>query len=387
VCVVTGSRAEFGLLRWVLQEIKCRDHLTLQLVVTGTHLAPAFGSTESEILNAGFNIDKRVEVVMSSNSSVGMAKSHALAVAGIAEALDELRPDVVVLLGDRYEIHATAVAALICRIPIAHIHGGEVTRGSIDEQFRHSITKMAQLHLVAHSDYRRRIIQMGEHPDTVHVVGGLGFESARRCPLMSRSEVEDRLGFGFQARNLLVVFHPETTSDDFGLAALSTLCEELSRLSDCGFIVSLPNADAGGVSLRERLSQFESSQSHAISVDSMGQHLYLSCLNVMDGLVGNSSSGLLEAPALGVPSLDVGIRQQGRLRLPSVLHSDAKSDALSTAIRQLLSDTHRAVSLDTRASLSQVATSSLICDVLERSIPKLEIRKEFRDLPLEVGAL
>lgn len=382
VCVVTGSRAEYGLLRWVMHEINARLALRLQLVVTGTHLSPAFGATEREIIDDGFSIDRRVEIVLSSDSAVGVAKSHALAVSGIAEALADLRPEMVVILGDRYEAHAAAVAALICRIPVAHIHGGEVTTGSIDDQFRHSITKMSQLHLVAHEDYRRRVIQMGEHPDRVHVVGGLGFESTRRVSLLTRNEVEARLGMPLQERNLLVVFHPETATVDNGLAALKVLCTELARFEECGFVVSLPNADAGADPLRRHLLDFAANQKYAVTLNSMGQELYLSCLSHMSGIVGNSSSGLLEAPALGVPTLDIGFRQLGRRRVASVLHTVATPSAVRETLTELLSISHKAITVETQRELDALPTSQLICDALEAPQSSSWTPKQFVDLPL-----
>lgn len=365
ICVVTGSRAEYGLLRWVMHEIQKRDSLALQLIVTGTHLVPAFGLTEREIIDDGFTIDRRVEIVLNSDSPVGVAKSHGLAVAGIAEALESLRPDVVAILGDRYEIHAAAVAALLHRIPIAHIHGGEVTSGSLDDQFRHSITKMAQGHFVSHDVYRRRVIQLGEDPAMVTVVGGLGFESARRVNLLSRSEVDRRLGFTLQKHNVMLVFHPETSSDDYGLSALDALCEVISSLPEFGVIVSPPNADAGAGYLRERLERFTLTHPFAIGVESMGQHLYLSALALVDGIVGNSSSGLLEAPGLGVPTLDIGHRQKGRITSPSVIHVDGNSGAIRQGVRTLLSEEHHELARTESAKIAQTSTSKLICDGLQ----------------------
>lgn len=368
VCVVTGSRAEFGLLRWVMHEIQKREALDLQLIVTGTHLVPAFGATVSEILDEGFTIDRRVEIVLNSDTPVGVAKSHGLAVAGIAEALESLRPDVVLLLGDRYEIHAAAVAALLHRIPIAHIHGGEVTTGSLDDQFRHSITKMAQGHFVAHEDYRRRVIQLGEDPATVMVVGGLGFESAQKSALMPCAEVEKRLGFRFQNRNVMLVFHPETSSTDFGVSVLDDLCEAIGDVTKCGVIISLPNADAGGGRLRGLLEQFILTHPCAVGVESMGQHLYLSTLALVDGIVGNSSSGLLEAPALGIPTLDVGSRQEGRVALPSVIRVAGNRNAIHEGLREILSTHHYSQAKQTSANLAQTPTARLICDGLESDL-------------------
>lgn len=380
ICVVTGSRAEYGLLRWVMGAIRDRPMLQLQVVATGSHLEPHFGMTVNEIVSDGFDIEARVEIGLSSDAPMSVAESYAKAVSGVAGALNDLAPDVVVVLGDRFEIQATAVGALLARIPLAHIHGGEITTGSIDEQFRHSITKMAQGHFVSLNEYRNRVIQLGEDPETVKVVGGLGFESVRRTSLLSRDQVEHRIGMKLKDRNLLVVFHPETAAIDFGKSSLIALLSKLSELREFGFVVSLPNPDIGNSTIRSTLLEFCGVQTSCVALESMGRQLFLSCMSHVDGIVGNSSSGLLEAPALGVATLDVGCRQSGRIALQSVLRPGSNPGDIGTSLMVLLSEDHREICRQVRLDLAVVPTSELICDGLESDLFGAWKPKVFYDL-------
>jgi UDP-N-acetylglucosamine 2-epimerase (non-hydrolysing)/GDP/UDP-N,N'-diacetylbacillosamine 2-epimerase (hydrolysing) len=337
VCAVTGSRAEYGILAPVLRAIEADAALELQLVVTGMHLAPEFGLTWKAIAADGFRIAERVEMLVSSDSGVGTAKSIGLGVAGFAEAFERLRPDLVLLLGDRFEIFAAAQAACVLLLPIAHIAGGDVTEGAYDESFRHGITKMAQVHFVTNSDSARRVRQLGEDPAQVHEVGSPAIDSIHRTALLDRGEVEARIGWRFRKRNLLVTYHPATMEGAANRDHLQALLDALDALGpDFGLLFTQPNADTGGRELAAMAEHFVAARENTAFFPSLGQQLYWSCMKACDAVVGNSSSGLYEAPSLKVPTVDVGERQKGRLRAASVLHCAPQKQAIIDTIRRAL---------------------------------------------------
>ncbi len=335
--MVTGSRADYGLLRWVIQGINDSDKLELQLIVTGMHLSPEFGLTWREVEADGFSIDKKVEMLLSSDTPVGIAKAMGLGMMGFADAYSDLQPDIVLVLGDRYEIFAAAASAMVARIPIAHLHGGEATEGLIDEAIRHSITKMAQLHFVAAEPYRQRVMQLGEPHDRVFNVGGLGVDSIIKQELLSRSELESELDFQFGKRSLLVTFHPVTLEDDTAQTQMFELLEALDKLDDTTVLFTMPNADTDGRVLIEQVNNFVQDRSNALAFTSLGQLKYLSFLQFVDGVVGNSSSGILEVPTFKKGTVNIGIRQQGRLRASSVIDCEPKQDSILRAISELFS--------------------------------------------------
>ena len=256
VCVVTGTRAEYGLLRWVIEGIQQSPVLDLQLIATGMHLSPEFGLTVNAIEADGYHVDRKVEMLLSSDTAVGITKSMGLGMIGFADALAELKPDLMLVLGDRYEIFAAVSAAMIARVPIAHLHGGETTQGAFDESIRHSITKMSHLHFVAAEEYRQRVIQLGEQPEHVFKVGGLGIDSIHRLQLLSRDELQEALDFRFLQRNLLVTFHPVTLECNTGTEQMKELLAALSELSDTGLIFTMPNADTEGRALFRQIQEF-----------------------------------------------------------------------------------------------------------------------------------
>lgn len=338
VCVVTGTRAEFGLLRWLMEAINIDPQLTLQVVVTGMHLSPEFGSTYEEIEEAGFSIDAKVEMLVSSDTSVAITKSTGLGMIGFADAYSRLAPDMVVVLGDRFEIFAAATAAMIADIPIAHIHGGETTEGAFDEAIRHSITKMSLLHFVAADEYRRRVIQLGENPDRVFNVGGMGVDAIKRIQPLTRKELESVLDLRFKSKNLMITYHPVTREDGASSAEqLQELLDAVVELKDTLLIFTMPNADTGGRELRKMVEDFVDAHPLARAYTSLGQLRYLSCLAQVDAVVGNSSSGLLEAPALKVGSINIGERQAGRLCASSVINCEAQRDSIKAAITKVFS--------------------------------------------------
>lgn len=343
ICVVTGSRAEFGLLRPLLDEIAAQPDLALQLVVTGSHLSPRHGMTRDEIVAGGHAIAAEVDMQLTDSSPVAVARSMGLGLAGMAEALARLAPDIVVLLGDRFEILAAADAAAILDIPIAHLHGGETSEGALDELFRHAITKLAQLHFVAAEPYARRVVQMGEHPSRVFQVGALGADAILRTPRPDRAEVERALGVALRRRLLLVTYHPETATGQDSVAAVDELTAALKCVADATIVITGVNADPHGDDAAAGLGAFAAAHpGHVVMRASLGQRLYLGAMAQADAVVGNSSSGIIEAPILRVPTVNIGARQKGRLRTSSIIDCAAERGAIAAAIDSALDPGFRA---------------------------------------------
>ena len=333
ICVVTGTRAEYGLLRWVMEGIRDSGELELRLLVTGMHLSPEFGLTYRQIEEDGFRIDRKVEMLLSSDTSVGIGKAMGLGMIGFADALADLRPDLVLVLGDRYEIFAVAATAMVARIPVAHLHGGEATEGLIDEPIRHSVTKMSHLHFVAAEEYRRRVIQLGEDPSRVFQVGGVGIDNIQKLPLLDREALEESIGFQLGPRNLLVTFHPVTLENQTSEAQMEELLAALDELENTHLIFTMPNADTDGRILFRQIEQFVAADPETACVHtSLGQLRYLSCLKHVDGVVGNSSSGLLEVPTMKIGTINIGDRQRNRLKAESVIDCEPTREAIGRAL-------------------------------------------------------
>jgi GDP/UDP-N,N'-diacetylbacillosamine 2-epimerase (hydrolysing) len=342
ICIITGTRAEYGLLRWVMQGIKDDSNLTLQIIATGMHLSPEFGLTYREIERDGFKIDRKVEMLTSSDTSVGVSKSMGLGMIGFSDALNELEPDLIVVLGDRFEIFAAVSAALVARIPVAHLHGGETTEGAFDEALRHSITKMSHLHFVAAEEYRQRVIQLGEQPDRVFLVGGLGIDNIKRLQLLERDELEASLDFKLGQKNLLITFHPVTLENKSSAQQMAELLAALEKLGEeTHLIFTMPNADNGGRELIDMVEKFVAVHTNSRAYTSLGQLRFLSTLKLVDGVIGNSSSGLAEAPSLATGTVNIGDRQRGRLKAQSVIDCEPKSQAIFDAIGKLYIDEFR----------------------------------------------
>jgi GDP/UDP-N,N'-diacetylbacillosamine 2-epimerase (hydrolysing) len=380
ICVVTGTRAEYGLLRWVIEGIRRSPLLDLQLIVTGMHLSPEFGLTVKSIEDDGFRIDRRVEMLLSSDTAVGVTKSMGLGMIGFADALAELHPDFMLLLGDRYEIFAAAAAAMVARVPIVHLHGGEKTEGAFDEAIRHSITKMSHLHFVAAEEYRRRVIQLGEEPERVFLVGGLGVDSILRLKLLERKELEKSLDFKLQARNLLVTFHPVTLENNTSAAQMEEMLAALLELSDVGLIFTMPNADAEGRVLIKQIKDFCSHHPHAKAYTSLGQLLYLSCIRHMDGVVGNSSSGLAEAPTFKKGAVNIGDRQRGRIRASSVIDCQPQRASIRVALERLYSGAFQEALVTVENPYGKGGASDSIVDILGQTVSDNLLKKSFYDL-------
>jgi len=381
ICVVTGSRADYGLLRLVMKRIKAEPSLTLQTIATGMHLSPTFGFTYKEIESDGFEIDKKVECLSLSDSPIAIAEAMAKSLSGCAKAFDELKPDLVLVLGDRFEIFAACSAALLAKISIAHIHGGEVTVGAYDEAFRHSITKMSSFHFVATEEYKKRVIQLGENPNTVHLVGGLGVDAIKELKLLSKDEIEQTLGIKFANKSLLVTFHPATLEDQAPAEQVRELLAALSDRSDTTLIFTMPNADTGGLEIMEQIRGFVDNNDNAYVFESLGQLNYLSCMAIVDGVVGNSSSGILEAPTLKVGAVNIGGRQLGRSQSESVINSPAIREQLGLALEKLYSRDFRSTLQTCKSPYGEGGASRMIVKVLSESSFEGIIQKTFSDLP------
>jgi len=337
ICVVTGSRADYGLLYWLLRALRGEPQFDLQVVATGMHLAPEFGLTKNDITADGFDLAAEVDTLLASDTPAGVAKSIGLGIIGFADAFQRLAPELVVVLGDRFEILAAATAAYIARIPLAHIGGGDTTEGAFDEAIRHSITKMSQLHFVATEDARRRVLQLGEDPRHVYVVGHTGVEAIERMELYPRHEIEQRLGVRLRKRNFLITFHPVTLASTPSQTQFAELLAALEAFGDdTGLLFTKPNADTEGRALIAMLDDFARTHDNAAVFTNLGQRMYLSVAAQADAVIGNSSSGLFEAPSLKRPTVNIGSRQQGRPLAKSIVSCEPLAASIRGAIEQAL---------------------------------------------------
>lgn len=380
ICVITGTRAEFGLLRNVLNGFKDAADVTLQLIVTGAHLVAEHGNTYEEICSAGFKIDAKVDMLLASDSQSAVGQSIGLGVIGLTNSLARLKPDIVVLLGDRFEALAAAQSAMVLNIPIAHIHGGEATEGLIDEAIRHSITKMAHVHFTSAEPFRRKVIQMGEQPSTVHNVGALGLDNVAALEPVSRKVIENFICFTLDAPILLVTYHP-LTLDTKGAASANSLLEALAEQKDTRIVFTGANADALGQVINDRVQMFCTSRpKHAVQVTSLGVRRYLSLMSLSDAVIGNSSSGLLEAPYVGVPTVNIGARQRGRLRSESVVDCEDSTDSILAAIAKARSPELRKIADRRKTPYGVPGASKKIVQIVRELDLEGLLFKRFYDL-------
>lgn len=369
ICVVTGTRADYGLLYWLMKEIDADPALCLQLVVTGAHLEQRFGHTIGVIEADGFTIAARVPINLTDDSAVGVALSMGLALSGIAKAITDLEPDIMVVLGDRFEILSAAEAAMLCRIPIAHIHGGEATEGLIDEPIRHAITKMSHLHFSAAESYRRRIIQMGERPDSVFTVGAPGLDNIARLTLLDRETLATDLNIPLDQGYFLVTYHPVTLSGDDPGGAITMLIKALNRFPEKKVILTGVNADPGNSAIDRLFSSYaRNNPARVVTAVSLGQRRYLSAMKHADIIVGNSSSGLIEAPDFGVPTVNIGDRQRGRLKADSVIDCRSDEESIAAALTKALSPSHRKIAASAENPYGAPGASVRIKDALRDAL-------------------
>ena len=382
ICVVTATRAEYGLLKCLLDDINAAADLELQLIVTGTHLAPEFGYTVEQIIADDMVITKKIEILLSSDSPVGVSKSMGLAQISFAEAFDELAPDIVLVLGDRYELIPIVSAANIARIPVAHLNGGEITEGAIDDVIRHAVTKLSQLHFTAIDEYAQRVIQMGEQPSRVFNVGEVGLDNFKRMSFLTQSEFEASIDCKLKRKNILITYHPETTEDSAtSVANFNVLLAELDALADTLLIFTKANADVGGRAINARIDSYVSEHGNkAIAFTSLGQRRYLSALHYIDAVVGNSSSGIVEAPTFKVASINMGDRQKGRIRAVSVIDVTCDAGPIKQALKTIYLPEYQQALQQVINPYGQGQSSEKVVKVLQTVDLSLLATKSFYDV-------
>ena len=377
ICVITGSRAEYGLLYWLINEIKSDQDLDLKLIVTGMHLSAKFGLTYVEIENE-FKIEKKIDIKLSSDTCIGVANSMSIAQKLFLKTFLEIEPDIVVVLGDRYEIFSAAIAAMITKIPIAHIHGGEITEGSLDDCMRHCITKMSFLHFVASEEYYKRVIQLGECPSRVFNVGGLGVENVKKLKLLSRGDFEKSIKFKLNKKNILITFHPVTLENNTSKKSFQELLNAIECLSDTNIIFTKTNSDIDGKVINEMIDKFTKlNPKTSIGFKSLGHLRYLSALQFVDIVLGNSSSGLMEAPSFKIATINIGTRQKGRIRASSVIDCKPKKKYIKEAIERAYSKQFQKSLKNAKNPYDKGSSSKKIVNILKNfQIPKI-LTKEF----------
>ena len=338
ICVITGTRAEYGLLKPIIEKIKYDNDFELQLVATGMHLSPEFGLTYKEIENDGFKINEKVEILLSSDSSIGISKSMGLAIISFSEIFERIKPDIIIVLGDRYEIFSAVSAAMIANIPIAHLHGGEATEGLIDEAIRHSITKMSYLHFTSTEEYRKRVIQLGENPERVYNVGAISVEIIKELQLLSKEDLEKELGIKFDTKVALLTFHPVTLENNSAEDQFNELLKALDKFKDIKVIFTKSNSDTYGRIINNLIDNYVMLNSdRCVQFTSMGQLRYLSAMKYCNFVIGNSSSGILEAPILKKPTINIGDRQKGRIQMDSIINCEPTEKDIVEAIKNVIS--------------------------------------------------
>lgn len=382
ICVVTATRAEYGPLKALLEDIKNDSELELQIISTGTHLSPEYGLTNQQILNDGFFINKKIEILLSSDTAVGVSKSMGLAQISFAEAFEELKPDILLVLGDRYELIPIVSAANVSLIPVAHISGGEVTEGAIDELIRHAVTKLSHLHFTAMNEYSQRVIQMGEQPERVFTVGEVGLDNLLRMKLMSRDEFEESIGRKLNKRNILFTYHPVTTQEIYEVERdFNQILLGLEQLHDTLIIFTKANADVGGRLINKMIDEYvEKHSEKAIAFTSLGQLRYLSALQYVDAVVGNSSSGIVEAPSFKVATINIGDRQRGRVKAQSTLDIGVDAAELVSALQTINTSEFQARLAKVKNPYGQGNSSRKVVDILKKVDLNMLKTKRFYDI-------
>ena len=383
--VVTGTRSEYGLLYWIIKEIEKQADLSLQLFVTGMHLSPEFGLTVENIEKDGFVITKKVEMLMSSDTAIGISKSMGLGLISFAEVLAECRPDIMLVVGDRFEIFAAVSAAMIARIPVAHCHGGEITEGAIDDSIRHAITKMSHLHFVSCNEYKNRVIQMGEASEMVINVGGLGIENLNKLNLLDKFELEASINFKIEEPTALVTFHPVTLENESAEYQFGELITAFDEISDLRIIFTKANADADGRIINKMIDEFvQKNPNRSCGFVSLGQLRYLSTLKHVDMIIGNSSSGILEAPSFGIPTINIGNRQKGRIFAPSVIECENSKDKILQGIKKALNQSFKDFCKIVKNPYDNGNSSEKIVSLIQKITLEGLSKKKFNNLDFKI---
>jgi GDP/UDP-N,N'-diacetylbacillosamine 2-epimerase (hydrolysing) len=383
ICVVTGTRAEYGLLYWTMKAIQSNTKTELVVCVTGMHLSPEFGLTYKKLEEDGFQIDGKVEMLLSSDTAVGISKSMGLGLIGFADFYDRIKPDWVLVLGDRFEIFSAVSAAMIGRIPVAHCHGGEATEGLIDEAIRHSITKMSQLHFTSTDEYRNRVVQLGEQPNRVFQVGALGIENINRLTLHNKKEFEESIDFKLADLNFLVTFHPVTLEDSTAEEQFKELLFSLEHYEKARIIFTKPNADHDGRVIIRLIDKFvKENSSRAVSFISLGQLRYLSAIEHCQIVIGNSSSGLIEVPSFKKPTINIGDRQKGRIVAESVINCEPIASSIIESIELALSENFQLMLKNVANPYGEGNSSEKIVEsILSTPLTNI-LKKEFYNFPV-----
>ena len=384
ICVVTSSRAEYGLLYWLIKEIKREKNLELQLIVTGSHLSLEHGLTYREI-EKDFKIDKKIDIQLASDTSLDISKSMGIAQTSFSKVFDEIKPDIIIILGDRYEIFSVASAAMIARIPIAHIHGGEATEGAIDEAIRHSISKMSHIHFTATEEYSKRVIQLGEEPNRVFNVGGMGIENIKRLKLLTKKQLEKSINFKFNLNNVLVTFHPVTLEKSTSKKQFQELIDSIDELENTNIIFTKTNSDMDGRIINSMIDQYTSKNSYkSKSIISLGQLHYLSALLHFDFVIGNSSSGLLEAPSLKIGTINIGDRQKGRIKAKSVIDCLPEKKSIKKSIKKIYSREFKQILKNVKNPYGDGYASKKIIKVLKNLELGQILKKKFFNVKFSI---
>lgn len=377
ICFVTGTRAEYGLLSHLMRLVENGNSTQLQIVATNMHLLPEYGETYREIESDGFSVDVKVPMQRLSDNALGIVASMSEEILGMGHAYEKLKPDMVVLLGDRYEILVAAEVALIYRIPVVHIHGGEITEGAFDDAIRHAVTKMSNLHFTSTEEYRLRVIQMGEHPDRVFNVGSLGVENIKSVKLMKKDELERSLDFRILDNTILLTYHPETLGDISVKDSIDSLLSALDSIKDLNIIFTMPNSDTGRDGVAESIKKYvEKHPDRSRAFKSLGLRRYLSTLHYVKAVVGNSSSGIIEVPSMGIPTLNIGDRQKGRTHGASVYDCGSDTASIVEGLRIVLSDKFRQVAGTAANPYEKENTAENIFKVIS-SYPLDKLRHKF----------
>jgi len=382
ICIITGARAEYGLLRPLIEKIGKDDYLELQIVVTGMHLSPEFGFTYTEINTDGYEINEKIEILLSSDTPVGIAKSMGLAMISFSECYERIKPDTIILLGDRYEIFAAVSVASVSRIPVVHLHGGEVTQGAIDEVFRHSITKMSYLHFTSTEEYRQRVIQLGEEPERVFNVGAIGIENIKNMKLLSKQDFQKSVSFKLGVRNILVTFHPVTLEDNTSKEQFGNLLRAIEHFEDLNVIFTKANSDTNGRIINQMIDKYvERNPVKSIAFISMGQLRYLSAIQYVDAVVGNSSSGIIEVPSFKKPTINIGDRQKGRIQANSIINCRPVEDEIYRSLVTVFSNEYKEKLVNVTNPYGDGKVSDKIIKEIKKRLNKeVDLKKGFYDL-------
>ncbi len=376
ICVITGTRSEYGLLYWLMKKIQSSDESELQIIVTGSHLLSEFGDTYLDVERDGFSINRKIDILLASDSSVGIGKSMGLAMIGFSDAYVEIKPDIVVVLGDRFEIFSAVSAATVARIPVVHLSGGETTEGAFDEAFRHSITKMAHLHFVSTEEYKERVVQLGENPSKIFNVGAFGMENISKLKLLSRRDLEKSINFKLGKINFLVTYHSVTLEDSTSEQCLLNLLSVLDTIKNAHIIFTQANTDTGGKIINKIINNYvKLNPNKSIFFKTLGQLRYLSIMQYVDGVVGNSSSGLVEAPSFGIGTINIGDRQRGRVKSESVIDCSPDKDEIQKAFNLLLGEKFKKSVTDVKNPYDQGESSEKIYEII-KSFPLNGILKK-----------